>query len=49
VIDLNGQYVIPESLAYVPIDDQRIEPILQAAEAEQVVRDGYASFFFHPF
>ncbi|MFA5976605.1 MAG: polysaccharide deacetylase family protein [Elusimicrobiota bacterium] len=49
VVDMNGQYVIPESLAYIPIDDQRIEPILQAADAEQVVRDGYASFFFHPF
>jgi uncharacterized protein YdaL len=49
VVDLFGQYVIPESLAYVPIDDQRIEPILEAADAEQVVRDGYASFFFHPF
>ena len=49
VVDLYGQYVIPESLAYVPIDDQRIEPILQAADAAWVVRDGYASFFFHPF
>jgi len=49
VIDRYGQYVIPESLAYIPIDDQRVEPILDSADAMQVVRDGYASFFFHPF
>ncbi len=49
VIDRYGQYVIPESLAYVPIDDQRSQPILQNADAAYVVRDGYASVFFHPF
>jgi uncharacterized protein YdaL len=49
VIDLYGQYVIPENLAYVPIDQPTSQPILRAAEAAYVVRDGYASFFFHPF
>jgi uncharacterized protein YdaL len=49
VIDLYGQFVIPENLAYVPIDDQRIEPQLSNADAARVVRDGYASVFFHPF
>ena len=49
VIDLYGQYIIPESLGYVPIDDQRTAPVLEAADAMSVVRDGYASFFFHPF
>jgi uncharacterized protein YdaL len=49
VIDIYGQYVVPENLAYVPIDDVRAEPILQSADAATVVRDGYASFFFHPF
>ncbi len=49
VIDLYGQYVIPESLGYIPIDDQRTAPVLEAADAMEVVRDGYASFFFHPF
>jgi len=49
VIDTFGQYIIPESLAYIPIDDQRTQPILDAADSMSVVRDGYASFFFHPF
>ncbi len=49
VIDLYGQYVIPENLAYVPIEDQRVAPLLDAADAAYVVRDGYASGFFHPF
>src|SRR5207247_1383113 len=49
VIDLYGQYVIPENLAYVPIDNQVVEPLLANADAAWVVRDGYASVFFHPF
>ena len=49
VVDLYGQYIIPEDLGYVPIDDQRTAPVLEAADAAYVVRDGYASFFFHPF
>jgi len=49
VIDLYGQYVIPENLAYVPIDQPVAGPILANAEAASVVRDGYASVFFHPF
>ena len=48
VIDIYGQYVIPESLAYVPIDDQRAEPILEAADSMSVVRSKLANFFFHP-
>src|SRR4029077_18723545 len=38
-----------ENLAYIPIDDQRTEPLIENAGAASVVRDGYASFFFHPF
>jgi len=49
VIDLYGQYVIPEALAYIPKEDPRAAIVLRNAEAMQVVRDGYASFFFHPF
>lgn len=49
VTDLYNQFVIPENLAYVPIEDPVIEPILKNADAASVVRDGYASFFFHPF
>ena len=49
VIDLFDQYIIPEDAAYVPIEDPVIEPVLKNVEAESVVRDGYASAFFHPF
>ncbi len=49
VIDMTGQFVIPESLGYVQIENPRVEPLLANAEAALVVRDGYASFFFHPF
>ena len=49
VTDLYNQYVIPEDLAYVPIENPVVEPILKNAEAVSVVRDGYASVFFHSF
>lgn len=49
VIDILGQQLIPETLAYIPREDPRSEPLLDNAEAELVVRDGYASFFYHPF
>jgi uncharacterized protein YdaL len=49
IVDLYGQFVIPENLAYVPIDAPSSKPILAAADAAWVVRDGYGSFFFHPF
>ncbi len=49
VIDLYGQYVIPEDTSYVPKEDQTIQPLLENASSALVVRDGYASAFFHPF
>jgi uncharacterized protein YdaL len=49
VTDLYNQYIIPEDLAYVPIENPVVEPVLKNAEAVSVVRDGYASVFFHPF
>ena len=49
VVDLYGQYVIPENLSYVPQDIPTPDAILKAAAAAWVVRDGYASFFYHPF
>ncbi len=49
VVDLYGQYVIPENLSYVPQDNPTPDAILKAAKAAWVVRDGYASFFYHPF
>ncbi len=49
VVDLYGQYVIPENLSYVPLSNPTPDAILKAAEGAWVVRDGYASFFYHPF
>jgi len=49
VVDLYGQTVIPEDLSYVPQEVPTPDAILRAADAAWVVRDGYASFFYHPF
>ncbi len=49
VIDLYGQDVIPENLGYVTKDNPVAKDIIAAANSAYVVRDGYASFFFHPF
>ncbi len=49
VIDLYGQYVIPESMGYVQEARQKPDEILANAQAALAVRDGYASFFYHPF
>lgn len=56
--DFYGQRVIPAStLSYITYDDaqdidvliEKMELILEEAKALQVVRDGYASFYIHPF
>ncbi len=47
--DRFGQIVLPENLGYVPLSDPRPEVILEPARKMKVVRDGVASFFFHPF
>ncbi len=44
-----GVNVIPENLGYIDIDDPDPGPILLGAKRMQIVRDGVASFFFHPF
>jgi len=44
-----GQFVIPENCGYVPIEKPDAQPIIDAARLNLTVRDGYASFFFHPF
>ena len=49
VTDIYGQLVIPENLGYVHGENPRSKDILDAARLNLVVRDGYASFFFHPF
>lgn len=49
VTDMYGQRVIPEDLGYVHVESPDTKDILDAARLEYQVRDGYASFFFHPF
>lgn len=57
--DPYGQYVIPENLGNIEYDISAIDPssnfnyswkdLLENAEYAKVVRDGFGSFFFHPF
>ena len=57
--DYYGQKVLPESLGNIEYDIHQIDPtssfnytwqdILTNAQYVKTVRDGYASFFFHPF
>jgi uncharacterized protein YdaL len=53
--DLYGQKVYPENLGYVPLNANEqvswdaAKHIIRSADYVKNVRDGYASFFFHPF
>ncbi len=47
--DRYGQTILPENLGYVPLDNPKAEVITKPAKNMKVVRDGVASFFFHPF
>ena len=57
--DYYGQRIIPENLGNIEYDIRAIDPtsnynytwqdIVTNADYGKVVRDGYASFFFHPF
>jgi uncharacterized protein YdaL len=49
VIDHWGRRVLPEDLGYVPIENPTTTAVLRAARNLKVVRDGVASFYFHPF
>src|ERR1700690_746766 len=49
VIDYWGRSVLPEDLGYVPVENPQTKDILQSARNLKVVRDGVASFYFHPF
>src|SRR5688572_16676560 len=51
--DYNGFHVWPENLGYVPLplfggNQKRIDEMLEAARLHKVVRDAWASFFWHP-
>jgi uncharacterized protein YdaL len=41
--------MIPENLGYVPLDNPSPETMVLNAQKNMTVRDGFASFFFHPF
>jgi len=47
--DRFGRYIIPESLGYIDLEKPEVERMLENAGRLEVVRDGIASFFFHPF
>ncbi len=49
VKDVYGERIIPENLGYVHGEKPDTKYILDAAKLNLAVRDGYASFFFHPF
>jgi uncharacterized protein YdaL/uncharacterized lipoprotein YddW (UPF0748 family) len=44
-----GGKIIPENLGYIPLTSPDANPMLMAAQNNLAVRDGVASFFFHPF
>lgn len=44
----SGNSIIPENLGYIPNDRQEAAPLLRSAKNNLAVRDGFASFFFHP-
>ncbi len=48
-IDRFGRFIIPEDIGFIPIEKPDPEDVVQNAKRMLVVRDGIASFFFHPF
>ncbi len=49
VTDRWGRQLIPEDLGYIPEEAPDPKVIVERARALRVVRDGVASFYFHPF
>ncbi len=49
IVDQYGRHIVPETLGYLPEDDPDPAKIIQNARYMRVVRDGIASFYFHPF
>jgi len=47
-VDRFGRFIIPEDLGYISKESPDPDGIVAAADRLQVVRDGVASFFFHP-
>jgi uncharacterized protein YdaL len=49
ITDLYGREIVPETLGYLPEDDPDPAKLVEYARTMRVVRDGIASFYFHPF
>jgi uncharacterized protein YdaL len=49
IVDQYGRHIIPETLGYLPEDDPDPLKLVGYARTMRVVRDGTASFYFHPF
>jgi uncharacterized protein YdaL len=47
--DRFGRFIIPESLGYINGESPNTAELLTNAERLQALRDGVASFFYHPF
>jgi uncharacterized protein YdaL len=48
-VDRFGRFIIPENLGYIPEESPDPAVLVKNAERLKAVRDGVASFFFHPF
>lgn len=48
-VDRFGRFIIPEDIGFIPMEKPDPEDLIQNAKRMLVVRDGIASFFFHPF
>jgi hypothetical protein len=48
-VDGFGRTIVPENLGYLPEDNPDPQVLIRRARALRVVRDGIASFYFHPF
>ena len=48
-VDRFGRFIIPENIGFIEVDKPSPEELIKNAERMRVVRDGVASFFFHPF
>lgn len=46
--DRYGRFIIPENLGYIPLEKPDPALLVKNCERLRVVRDGVASFFFHP-
>jgi uncharacterized protein YdaL len=48
-IDRFNRFIIPENLGYIPQENPDPSVLIKNCERLKAVRDGVASFFFHPF